>query len=377
LIHLKKSIHKDDNGKYFSVLTDENNLSYLITEEGRGTNVKFWITDANYMFETYNSFLFKSASRRSQKQANTLKNFGEVMAYQIARRADLNPVSYLLTCVIDENGDKLYGTACLTYRKNIDDIEISGLDLTKRYKRHLEQDGKQDTINSNTVYEYAKELKVLYGDSLNDDRIDSIKQYMLKEALFDYLVCQKDRHWTNIGFISTQKEGVAGLFSIPLYDNENCFLLNKPLSWINDFAEQSRKNGYNKGNPFTPLIDSLDRVPRLGIKTTTVTEVEDKLVANRQLVNGMSRTQVFVEELADEIHENEKFADFYRKISSLNVPAILNEDQTLFEDTEFDEKTIDDVKCIASGVWDARLGQLQKTYEQKYGVMEKTEDVQQ
>ena len=341
-----------------SYIKDDTNFIYKTTDENRGANSKMWITNAmgpNFSFETHYSYLFKTSFRRNANRDVSARNFGEIFSNNIATALNLPHVVYFYCCFENINNNKCFGTVCPTYKESIDDVEITGHDLHMQY---LMKTGKEEPYNC--VYSYAKQLQVVYGDRLSVQQIEDIKQSMLKMALFDYITCQTDRHWKNTGFLVRNGNDFSKFELIPLYDNEKCFVFNKSLNWLEKMSVDMQKSEDNVEKIILPLVNSFDRVPRFGIKTSTCCEGEfENLMPKRSDVGQETYTQIFTKELAEELKNNEELRDFYFKVKNLDIRETLK-----------DEDTPEFLQDFASCIWDARINQLDKTYENMFGKME-------
>lgn len=352
MINLKEQ--SIENG--VSTLVDDSGFKYKTTEENRGANSKVWITnamDSNYSFETHYSYLFKTSFRRNISKDVNARNFGEVFAYKIEKALNLPHVPYFFCCFENINNQKYYGTLCPTFKSSILDVEITGLDLHNQYRKKTQD----ESVEINCVYTYVKQLQAVYGGRITCEQIEDVKQAMLKIALFDYVTCQTDRHWKNMGFLIPNGTDLSKFATIPLYDNEKCFIFNKSLSWIEKFANDLQKSNKSLEKMIVPLIDQLDRVPRLGIRTsTTIVSDYDTLLPKRANEGEDSCTIVFTRELAQEIHDNEELRNFYSRVKNLDIKETLK-----------DEDAPEFLQTFACAIWDLRIAQLDKTYIQMFG----------
>jgi len=342
-------------------IVDEYGFAYKKAEEVRGANEKFWIKNYKDYEGIYGSYLFKSSNRRNSIDKQSARSFGEIMAQNIARDLNLDYVVYMYSCIEKQDGETLFGTICPSYKKTKDDVEITGLDITKRYMAKNGISTFDDkSMELNTVYGYVKQLSNLYGEEIESERLDELKLGLLKCALFDYCTCQTDRHWCNLGFLGSNKDGVKNLELIPLYDNEKCFLSNKPLGWMEVFSNQLLRSKQNKSNDaIAPLLSAFDRVPRLGIKTSTVVlsnDINNALLPRRPSEDEENPFDVFSKELAGEINENAQLRDFYFQIKSLDIKKTLQ-----------DEDIPESVRIVACNAWNGRIDTLDKVYEQNFG----------
>ena len=324
----------------------------------------FWIKNYKHTEGIYSSYLFKSSNRRNSNDIHNARSFGEVMAQNIARDLHLPYVVYMYSCIEKQNGETLFGTICPSYKRTEDDVEITGLDITKRYMaKNGISNFEDERLELNTVNGYVEQLQDLYGDKIGSEKIEQMKTALLKCALFDYCTCQTDRHWCNLGFLGSNKENVKNLEVIPLYDNEKCFLSNKSLDWMEVFSSQLLRSKQNKSNDaMAPLLSAFDRVPRLGIKTSTVVISDDfnnALLPRRPEEFEENPLDIFSRELACEINENADLRDFYLKIKSLDISKTLK-----------DEDVPESVQIVACNVWQGRIDCLDKIYEKNFGPLE-------
>lgn len=329
-------------------------LEFNIKEEKRGTNEKFWLVNEEFN----NEFMFKSNHRTASRIKENGFIYGELITDLICNRIGMDNTNYYPCHVIFEDGTFVQGSISPNYRKGKYNNEYSGESVTMKYikSQYDNNNGIIPHIEYNTVYEYMKELKSLYGSRLGEQKIQTFKQYLLQMALLDYATCQTDRHWGNIGWMRDSQVGMQTMTYIPLYDNESCFLLNKSLEWIDALAEKLEKTKNGKKTVIGPMVNGADRTPRLGVKTATTICKDGVKILKKPLIPGQrTNIEVFQEEIADEILNNKKLEKFYKKIKGLNLKKELQECEY------FPESVI----SVVSSIWEVRIEQLEQILQRK------------
>lgn len=337
------------HNKYLSKLEKCRNLEFQVKHEKRGTNEKFWLINKEFN----NELMFKSNHRHASDIKENGFTYGELVTDFICNRVGLDNTNYYPCNIIRLDGTCLQGTVSPNYRKGKYNYEYSGENITVRYikTQYDNNNGMVPHIEYNTVYEYIKQLRSLYGNRIGSNKLEEFKEYLLEMALLDYATCQTDRHWGNIGWMSVLEMGVSTMRYIPLYDNESCFLFNKSLEYLDDLAEKIEKSKNGKKTVVEPIVNGADRTPRLGIKTaTTICKDGIKILKKPTIPGQKTNIEVFQEEIAQEILTNKKLEKFYRKLKNLNLRKEL-------EDCDYFPESI---ITIASNIWEVRLEQLEK-----------------
>ena len=149
-----------------------------------------------------------------------------------------------------------------------------------------------------------------------------IRNSLIKQCIFDFLLAQTDRHWFNTTFLLyTTDDDVFNLRKADCYDNGCICCLKRKFSAIEGISREIKVQGENSQR----LHDLLKNyVPMMGIRTSTVELNKDKfLEEDRKLKVIKSRREVFLEELTDEILNNPEIAIFYQHVKKyLNIAQI-------------------------------------------------------
>lgn len=290
-------------------------------EEFKGANCKIWLTDKN---NKSNSFLFKSnVSNDNQTKPNLM--YGEIIIGHICDHVGLDHTNYHLCQICDNIGKQIcVGTLSANYRKNIYDTELSAKNISDRYKNSMYNNnhGRKVHMELNTVYEYIKQINFMYSNRLSKNEIEDIKQYMLKIALLDYLTIQVDRHNGNYGCMYVSSKGIKSATYIPIYDNECCFFLHKRPEKIGAFLQRlsdNRVKEKDKLKQINALAAGKDSTPILGIYTSIVELGSHGEFIKKKNTENKTNLEIFINELAEEILQNNNLAKFYDKLKIVNI----------------------------------------------------------
>lgn len=321
---------------------DDNMISYrgktyLKQMEKRGRRFKFWLNE---------DFLFKANLHN-----DACENIGEVVSYLIAEELGMEAVPYKLAKFIDRDGNETKGVICPNFRKMYDEEidELSGnllINICKMYQGF----GKIKTP-SNTVDFYTKMISILYPKSdLKELRIS-----MLKMALYDYIINQRDRHSGNITFLKVGDR----VELCPIYDNGAAYWSNygsKKITNISLAINATR-------NKNTLYFDTLKGYTMFGI---TKPQSKTMLNDNGQLVEGHIDDASYIDfekEMAKEILKNIELADFYQKICELDINNITEKAED--EDCEL----TDEHKSIMKDVHDFKIERMERAIVNERGHM--------
>lgn len=354
-ILLKDSLltfYKHDS--YLTKLGKTRGVEFKRKEEQRGTNEKFWLINDEFN----NKLIFKGTARKGSKAKENGYIYGELITDLLCNKIGLDNTSYYPCIVIFEDGTSVRGTISPSYRKGKLNNEYSAQNITTRYVKSQYDNnyGEVPYIEFNTVDEYIKQLKYLYKNRLSEAKFKEFEQYLLQIALFDYVTCQTDRHWGNIGWINNAEVGIQTMKPIPIYDNESCFLMNKPFDQIETLADRISRSRDWRNGIIVPMVNGIDRVPRLGISSaTTICNDGIRLLKKPNIPGQKTHLEVFREELAEKIINNKELEKLYRKIKNINL------EQLLTDCDYFPESVI----TVASKIWQVRIEQLEKVLQNK------------
>lgn len=297
-----------DGEKYVSL----GDRTYKFVEEPRGIREKFWLVLAKsrYFKETLkNSFILFKYNRNNV----SCEDWGEVYASRIAKQIGVPCVDYYLAEFHD--GDKVSnGVMCGTYKKNENEIETTVYDVQTMFSE------KVDSIN--TVEDSVGKLLHIVPENKDKEFYKSyIRNALIKQCIFDFLLAQTDRHWFNTTFLIYMVDGVFNLRKAECYDNGCVAFLKRKYAAILGISREIQVQGKNSQR----LHDLLkDYVPMMGIKTSTVEINSEKdFGENKKLRVIKSRRDVFLDELTNEILTNPEIATFYHDLKrDLNIAEI-------------------------------------------------------
>jgi len=148
-----------------------------------------------------------------------------------------------------------------------------------------------------------------------------LRNQLIKQCIFDFLLAQTDRHWFNTTFLLYTENGVFNIRKSECYDNGCIAILKRKYSAIEGITREINVEGENSKR----LNDLLkDYVPMMGIKTPTVEINRSKdSEENKKLKVKKETRSIFLNELTDEILNNPEIALFYKNVKKyLNVALI-------------------------------------------------------
>ena len=279
-----------------------------ITAEFRGRREKFWIDD---------TYLFKNILTDA-----SYEGLAEILINNIAKNVGIPCVPYTLA-ECECNGSIVRGVLTKSYRLNQPNnfVEVSGKTLAEAYANYVFDNLKGIKINiQNTSEFYVSAIATLFPKT-SLSKIKKIELDLLKIALFDYIVCQKDRHFYNISFAKTGNE----ISVLPLYDNSSAYFLNygsKKLQNVFENIKRSKQISRFCYGTFSTMV------PMLGISTPTseITSGNNNEDINfNSNINNSKKLSIFETELAIKIQESPKLNEFYHKLKSINLDKVFTE----------------------------------------------------
>ena len=324
------------------------------SENHKGANCKFWIKNEDIK----EGLLFKySKFRNHENEEQRATFYGELLVDMICFYNDMPHTGYYPCCFCLKNGEILKGSISTNYKQGKYNVEYSAENITTRYrqKQYDNNDGKIEHIEQNTVYEYIKQLKYLYPHRMDDQKIDEIKNYLLKMATLDFLTLQIDRHWGNFGFMFNDLKGIKTLTPIPVFDNECCFCLDEPISKIQEFSRLLHTIKNPNAKLVKPMAQAKDNAPLLGIKhSLVVNDISNRLVY-RKYKKGEepSNYDIFLKDLAEEINQNQELAAFYKKLKDFDLKS------SMISVGYFPDYIID----VAAPLYQERIKMIEKALE--------------
>ena len=279
--------------------------SYKFVEESRGIREKFWLVQAKskYIREPmlYRYILFKY-----NRNDVSCENWGEIYASRIAKQIGIPCVEYHLATYYAD-GKESKGVMCGTYKKNEEEVEATAYDVQTML------DEKPKKIN--TVDNIVENLMLLIPEYKDREFYYTyIRNALIKQCIFDFLLAQTDRHWFNTTFLMYATDDVFNIRKAECYDNGCVCFLKRKYSAIEGISREIKVQGKNSQR----LHDLLkDYVPMMGIKTSTVELNTDKFKEeDKKLKVIRSRKGIFLDELTNEILNNPEIAMFYKKIKT-------------------------------------------------------------
>jgi len=289
---------------------------YSIKENPIGVREKFWIVR-----ESGNIFIEPEISTKLLFKYNrndvSCEDCGEIIAAEIARKIGVNSVEYYGAKFV-KNNKEYRGVLCGSYKKSEKELEYSGFHL-QTMMTSFDFDSETGVANKpiNTVYGFLADMnQVLRNIRHKDLFMQRMKFDFLKQALFDFLLGQTDRHWNN----STILEYVDNNFHIvrksACYDNGCIASLKRKREALVTIASQIKKDYVN-----SPRIKELmeNYCPMFGIKTSTVvvdTKYYEKYGSAEKVrvSDAKNNKKIFVDELTNEILNDPEMALFYSNI---------------------------------------------------------------
>ena len=197
---------------------------------------------------------------------------------------------------------------------------------------------------------------------MSEETEERLTLELLTLALFDFCICQIDRHWGNIGWLHNNilEDNTFKIVLLPIYDNECSFLLDEIT------LEKLQQLIQNINNPKKRqiAIDMVNRKkyhsPYLGIKTSLVTlkDHEKGFLVPRSFENGNeSNASILARELAVEINKRPALREIYDKIKNLDIYSLL-------ENSNIIPESMPQVKDVYAFVWNTRVNLLNQAMEQ-------------
>ena len=305
---IKLKLERHDQEKFVSL----NSKMYEFVEEPRGVREKFWLIQAKSKFFRVNlkdsNILFKY-----NRNDVSCENWGEVISSKVAKQIGMPCVDYFLA-EYEHDGETDLGVICGTYKKNENEIEMSAHDVQIMYSDYVE--------NINTVDDIIEKLMTIVPENKDASFYHKqIRNAMIKQIIFDFILAQTDRHWFNTTFLVYTRDDVFNIRMAESYDNGCIAFLKRKISAIEGISREILKQG-KKSVRLHDLLD--DYVPMMGITTPTVqlnkSKGDDEL---KKLKVVKSRREVFLDELTKEILNNPDIAVFYNNLKyHLNIDDI-------------------------------------------------------
>jgi hypothetical protein len=249
------------------------NSANMFGSEGSGNQKKFWTTDNRLV-------KLNSKYREADK---------EVSAYELGTMFGLDMVRYEKKEYMFRS-QKCIGCECENYLQNYE-VSIPFSELFS---------GSEAVINFNTKASEFFDITVGLICDLTHFTKDSVRKYIMQILVFDYIICNEDRHLSNFEIIKNEKKGVYRF--APIYDNGLSFL--KTNAVLTQAELQKRLKKY-KSMPFS-------RNP----KTNLIDLKEAKQIAHEYKTNA---------DLHGGILNNFNIAEFHRRLAHKRLSELLSE----------------------------------------------------
>lgn len=301
---------------------------YSIMGDSRGVREKFWLVRTGGKKPKYNEPL-KSTHILFKFNRNhvSCEDWGETYASAIARKMGVPCVEYYSAELYNEDETLVgNGVVCGNYKRHNKEVEYSGFDLQNaQHKFQYDKCAGQKIDGINTVDGFVDAIRHMFKGRVKEDEIERIRNDLIKQAIFDFLLAQTDRHWLNTTFLASELSGELYIRKSDCYDNGCIALLKRKMSAIEGMSREIGKLG--KDSPY--LADKLgDYCPMFGIKTSTVV-IEDRTgKANfdrLRVVEPKKSKDIFLDELAEEILTNKEIAPFFKKLETMQEKGIVAE----------------------------------------------------
>lgn len=342
---------------------DESGTRYIIASDVRGVNEKLWLNKENGTFKE--SYLIKFSTRKPNTLSD-LNLYNEVVCSKICENLNLDHVNYEFCQFVDLDGIIKNGVVSQNYRESPNWLETNGRAVHESYCLlwYDNNFGIIPKLELNTVYTYIEELKTRFESrkmTMSQETENRLIDEMDSLAFFDYLTCQIDRHWGNVGWMNNNMfdDKKFKIKLVPIYDNECSFLLDEAT----DETLEKFLMYINTPKKRQVAIDMVNKKrynsPYLGIKTSLVRQKEDRkwfLVPRPNGEDNLSNAEVMAKEIAHEVYTRPNIKMLYDKINNFNIEEFL-EGLDCFDDKN------QNLKQIYAFVWNTRFKLLQKAME--------------
>ena len=224
----------------------------MFGSEGSGNQKKFWTKDNKLV-------KLNSKYREADK---------EVSAYELGTMFGLDMVRYEKKEYMFRS-QKCIGCECENY---LQPFEVS-IPFSELFS------GSEAVINFNTKASEFFDITVRLICDLTHFPADSVRRYIMQILVFDYIICNEDRHLSNFEIIKNEKTG-AYRFA-PIYDNGLSFLKSNAV--LTQAELQKRLKKYKpmpfSRNPKTNLID-LKEARKIAYEYKTNADIKGGILNN-------------------------------------------------------------------------------------------------
>ena len=323
MVELKQVYDEDTNAEYVV----NHSKYYSIVDECRGVREKFWMVMEPSRFNkrkepmSTTHILFKSS-----RNDVSCENWGEVYASILGKQGDIPVVDYYMA-TLDHDGKKTPGVMCGSYFKTGKEIELNAYNIhVINSILHGNKKDYYDNAGINTIEGMLQDLQAIPDQEFYSENIKFVRQELYKQAIFDFLLAQTDRHWFNTTFLIsfnpvTEK---ACVIKAPCYDNGCIAMLKRKASAIVGISQEIE----NTGGADSPYLETqLNKYcPMMGIKTPLVhaeksrkTGEEDVLVVD----DPVKGREIFLDELCRVIADDPDLSAFYINLkNNLNISQV-------------------------------------------------------
>ena len=241
---------------------------------------------------------------------------GEVFASRIAHRIDVPCVDYYLAQLFNVKGGILgNGVVCGTYKRTDKETEFSAYNIQNSYRNYTYDNFQGQNIEDiNTVNGFIVALKNTFQERLSPHELENVRNDLLKQAIFDFLLAQTDRHWLNTTFLLWEDDvGKLHIRKAECYDNGCISMLKRKASAVEGI---SREIEFQGGKNSALLDYQLSNYcPMMGIQNSLVEINYNSKSFNAEKIKTVNPKQsriTFLKELANEIIINPEIAVFYK-----------------------------------------------------------------
>lgn len=319
----------------------------------KGVNLKFWLRDVRAKGQPVGQdFIFKS-------NRGIFDDFGEVLYYRICKALGYEQrcvMAKQATVIEREDGEihRINGVLMPSYIKaSYRDIRVySGKSFLQGYKSHA-YDNKNgiEVSDDHTVSNYINALNYYKANNVFGDNVDfysNIERRLKFLALLDYVLCQSDRHWENVEFMTFKdKDGNQKFKLSPFFDNGHIFNLHAGTRTVT--VGLSYENASNKEKALQFFARYFQSVPMLGIETPTyetrMYKCENGMEKGIKLSTDVKKLQIFNDELASLLLKDPELMREYQKIKQLDFVQIIIEE---FDPDEIPMGLLTAISIIAS-----------------------------
>lgn len=294
---------------------------YTLLQEARGVREKFWLVRTGRKHVNYQDpmdstgILFKF-----NRNDVSCEDWGEIISSLVARNTGVPCVHYYSASLSDENGESLgNGVMCGSYKRHPNETELTGFSLQSLFKNLRYDNYRGESIDGlNTVNGFMDAIHAVFGDRIDKEELDAVHNDLLKQAIFDYVLAQTDRHWLNTTFLVYEDaQDKLHIRKAECYDNGCISMFKRKGSAIEGMSREIGALG--KDSPY--LKERLSSYcPMMGVKTSLVSidnQVRKGSLEKIKMIDPKRDKKIFLRELSLAIINNPEIAPFYKKFESM------------------------------------------------------------